>query len=74
VISQIGIAIFGVTAIYLSQHPSPRVQRYACILGLSGQVFWFYSSYTEELWGIFALSFFYTWAWFKGFRTYWLHR
>lgn len=69
---QIGIAIFGVAAIRLSQDHRHDVRRWACICGLLAQPFWFYTTWKAGQWGIFGLSFFYTWAWFKGLRTYWL--
>ena len=70
-LEQIGIAVFGVAAIRLSQDERERVRRWACICGLAAQPFWFYTTAVHGQWGIFGLSFFYTWAWFKGVRTYW---
>lgn len=70
-ISQIGIALFGVAAIAMSQDRRRAIQRWACIAGLIGQPFWFYATYVAEQWGIFALCFLYTWAWFRGVRTHW---
>ena len=70
-LEQIGIAIFGVAAIRLSQDERERVRRWACIAGLCAQPFWFYTTATNGQWGIFALCFCYTWAWCKGVRTYW---
>lgn len=70
---QIVIAFTGVTAIWLSQDKRDDFRKYACIFGLIGQPFWFYSAYTAEQWGIFVLCIFYTWAWFKGFRNNWVN-
>ena len=69
---QIAIALTGVTAIWLSQDKREEWRKYACLFGMVGQPFWFYSAYTAEQWGIFTLCFFYTWAWFKGIRNHWL--
>jgi hypothetical protein len=69
---QIAIALTGVVAIWLSQDKRNSFRKYACIFGLIGQPFWFYAAWTAEQWGIFILCFFYTWAWFKGFRVHWL--
>lgn len=69
--SQALLCIFGVTAIWLSQSPQPY-PRYACFAGLAAQPFWFYETYTAEQWGIFAISFLYTWSWLKGLRMHWL--
>lgn len=71
--SQIAIAIFGVTAVWLSQEKSPDRRKWACIFGLIGQPFWFYSSFTSGQWGIFALCFLYSWAWYRGYRQHWLN-
>lgn len=70
-IEQVGIALFGVAAIRLSQDARERVRRWACICGLCAQPFWFYATWRAEQWGIFALCFLYSWAWLKGVRTYW---
>jgi hypothetical protein len=71
-IEQIGIAVFGVAAIRLSQDARRSVQRWACVAGLCAQPFWFYATYSAQQWGIFGLCFFYTWAWARGIRTYWI--
>lgn len=69
---QIAIALTGVVAIWLSQDHRDNYRKWASIFGLIGQPFWFYSAYSAEQWGIFALCFFYTYAWFKGFKNNWL--
>lgn len=71
-IAQIFLALFGVTAIWLSQDNRPHIYRWASVLGLAGQPFWFYAAYTGEQWGIFVLSIFYTIAWAKGFYIFWI--
>lgn len=68
---QIGVALFGVTAVALSQM-GPKWHRYACIFGLLSQPFWFYATWTAGQWGIFALCFLYTFAWLNGFYRYWV--
>lgn len=71
-IEQIAIALFGVTAVLLSQTASPSTRRWACILGLCSQPFWFYATYKAAQWGIFGLSFIYTYAWAMGFYNNWI--
>ena len=71
---QVAIALTGVVAIWLSQDHREGLRKYACIFGLVGQPFWFYSAYSAEQWGIFVLCIFYTYAWFKGFRLHWINR
>ena len=73
-IDQIGIGITGILAVYFSQTSNKKLKRWACILGLIGQPFWFYATYTAEQWGIFALAFVYTAGWLIGVRTYWFKK
>ena len=69
---QLLIVILGVLAVWLSQDPRPSAKRYASIFGLSAQPLWCYASWTNEQWGIFAMSFLYLWAWGRGFYHNWL--
>lgn len=71
-IEQFFIAGTGVTAIFLTQAKSACARRYACLFGLAGQPFWFWSAWEAGQWGIFALCCFYTLAWAKGVRLHWL--
>lgn len=71
-LAQIGIAIFGVAAIWLSQARSISQRRYACLFGLAGQPFWFWSAWSAEQWGIFLLCILYTLSWARGFRNHWI--
>lgn len=73
-LEQIGIAVFGVAATRLSQDHRENVRRWACICGLCAQPFWFWTTYSNAQWGIFALCFVYSWAWLQGLRTYWIKR
>ena len=40
---QIAIVLTGTTAIWLSQDERAAWRKWACIIGLCGQPFWFYS-------------------------------
>ncbi len=71
-IAQIGIALTGVTAIFLTQSKSKQLQRFACLFGLAGQPFWIWAALDAEQWGILALTVLYTFAWAKGLWVYWL--
>lgn len=71
-LEQIGIALTGVIAIWLSQDSNPNRRKYACIFGMLGQPFWFYSAYIAEQWGIFILCFFYAFSWMKGVYNFWI--
>lgn len=69
---QIFIAITSIAAIYLSQQRDERLKSFACIFGLIGQPFWFYTTYTHEQWGIFAMCFVYTYCWLMGVWNNWI--
>lgn len=70
-IEQLGIAVFGVAAVFLSQDHRESWRRWACIMGLLGQPFWFYATWKADQWGILALCFIYALSWARGVRTYW---
>ena len=69
---QILIAITGVIAIWLTQQGNDNIKKYACLFGITGQPFWFYSAYTNEQWGIFILCIFYTYSWLLGINNHWI--
>lgn len=71
-IDQLGIALTGVTAIFLTQSKREWLRRYACLFGIAGQPFWFWSAITAKQWGITALCCLYTFAWAKGVWQHWL--
>lgn len=61
-ISQIGIAIFGVTAIVLVA----KKNKWGFVFGLLSQPFWFITSLTNKQWGIFFVSIIYSFSWIFG--------
>lgn len=73
-IEQAVIAVFGVLAIFLSQDKLESRRRWACVCGLLAQPAWFYTTWHAGQWGIFAMSFLYTYSWARGVRTYWIKR
>ena len=62
----------GVTAVFLSQDHRADWRKWACILGLLGQPFWFYATWKAGQYGIFALSFLYAYSWARGFYNNWI--
>ena len=70
-LSQIAIALTGVTAIWLTQQHREDWKRYAALFGIAGQPFWLYVTFTSEQWGMFALSCCYTYAWCVGIYNHW---
>lgn len=73
-IDQIVIAIFGVSAVWLSQDSRDKFRRFAPICGLISQPAWFFAAYTAHQWGILALTALYSAAWAKGFIHYWIRK
>ncbi|MBU7436495.1 hypothetical protein [Paraburkholderia fungorum] len=73
-IEQIAIGLCGVTAVFLSQDPRSSRRRWSPVFGLIAQPFWFYTTWKSHQWGIFALSFFYTFSWARGFIAHWVRR
>lgn len=69
---QIGIALTGVTAVFLSQDRRLSWRRWAGIIGCIGQPFWFYAAWKAEQWGIFGLCFLYTASWMRGVYNHWI--
>ena len=51
-IVQLAIAVLGPAAIWLSQSRSARFQRWACIVGLASQPFWFWAVMDSGQWGV----------------------
>lgn len=71
-LANVVIAFFGIPAIYLSQSLNFNTRRWASVLGLTAQPFWYAMAIHSEAWGVFIMSFFYTHAWWTGFVKYWL--
>ena len=71
-VDQIAIAVTGLTAVFLTQSENERFRRFACLFGVLGQPFWFYTSYASKQWGVFLMCFFYTWAWMMGVWLHWI--
>jgi hypothetical protein len=71
-IEQAFIAVTELIAIWLVQDKRDEFRKWACIFGLLGQPFWMYSSYQANQWGAFVLCFFFTAAWLKSVKQYWL--
>lgn len=55
------IAVFGLATVYMSLVSSSlRHKRLAPVVGLLGQPFWLYATYTGGQWGMFVLCIAYT--------------
>lgn len=61
-IAQIGVTVFGVTAIILVS----RNNRWGFVIGLISQPFWLLTSLLNKQWGVFILTLFYVFSWSYG--------
>jgi nicotinamide riboside transporter PnuC len=61
-IAQIGVTIFGVTAIILVA----KKNKWGFVFGLISQPFWFITSFINKQWGVFFVSIIYTCSWAYG--------
>jgi hypothetical protein len=68
---QIAIAIFGLTAIYFAMGDNPRLRKWAPIIGLAGQPFWFMATIPTQQWGMVALCCAYTAVYIRGIALQW---
>lgn len=71
-IAQLMILMTGIPAVVLAQTGSPKYAKWGPILGLIGQPFWLYSTWTAGQWGMFINAILYTMAWGYGFWRYWI--
>lgn len=65
---QIGIIFFSCTSVFLF---STR-KYFPCgfIVGLLGQPFWFYATFTNEQWGMFIVSIWFTCSHIRGIKNH----
>ena len=61
-VAQIGITIFGVSAIILVA----RKNKWGFVLGFLSCPFWFITAYVNKQWGVFFLDIVYTITWIYG--------
>lgn len=69
---QLGIALTGVVAIWLSQDKREEWRRYACLFGMAGQPFWFYATINAAQWGMVFVCCLYTYSWARGVWNNWI--
>lgn len=67
-ISQIGIFVFGTSAIFLVS----KKNKWGFILGMISQPFWYVTAYMNDQWGIFFMNIAYTISWGIGIYEWWI--
>jgi len=66
------IPITSLIAVGIAVHSErPENKRWSPVVGIIGQPFWIYASYTAQTWGIFFLSVVYMFVWASGIKKYW---
>lgn len=70
---QIGIAVISGASIWLLSLRGMH-RRWGFIVGIVGQPLWFYTTFKEAQWGMFALSVWFTYAHLQGIYNYWLRK
>ncbi len=71
-LDQIAIALLGAVAVWLSQSAHEPARRFACIAGLMGLPFLFYTAWHSQQWSALALALLYALAWVRGLWVHWL--
>jgi hypothetical protein len=69
IISQIIICVFAPIAIWLISRLE-EWKKWGFLIGFIIQPFWFYSFYVNKQWGMFFVTFFYTYSWLQGINNY----
>ena len=68
---QLGIAVFGLTALWLAMGNNPTGRRWAPVVGLAGQVFWAWFALKTNAWGLGVLVIAYTVVYLRGAWLQW---
>lgn len=69
--TQLFIALFGLTSIWLAMGRSARGRKWAPLIGLVGQPFWFAFALDTQAWGLLALVGAYTVVYLRGALVQW---
>ena len=72
IIAQVGIVLFGMSAVWLANDHRAHIRRFGCVCGLLAQPFWVVTSYQHQQWGILAASVVYGYGWARGFYHQWM--
>lgn len=70
--TQLLIALFGLSSIWLAMGNNPTGRRWAPIIGLAGQPFWFAFAIDAGAWGLLALVAAYSVVYLRGIYVQWL--
>lgn len=65
------IAVLTIPALFLVAQRNPNKQRWGFLIGLIGQPFWLWSTFSSDAYGMFVVSVFCTWSWLVGVWNFW---
>lgn len=68
---QFALALFGLTAMWLSMGRSERGRKWAPVIGLCGQPFWVLFAFQVEAWGLIPLATAYSLVYARGAWVQW---
>jgi hypothetical protein len=69
------LAVFTIAAMWVSQDRDTNRAKYACIIGMCSQPFWYYAVFSQGVadnLGVLAVTIFCTFSWFRGIVNNWL--
>lgn len=69
--NQLFLAGFGLVAIWLAMSQNSVARKWAPVVGLCGQPFWFYFALTADAWGLIVLVIAYTMVYARGAWVQW---
>lgn len=70
-LNQLGLAVFGLSAAWMSMGRSPRQRRWAPVVGLVGQPFWLAFAIHARAYGLLAVSIVFTLVYLRGVLVQW---
>lgn len=69
--TQLFIALFGLTSIWMALGNNPRLRKWSPIVGLCGQPAWLFFAWQSQAWGLGLLVVAYTLVYINGVRVQW---
>lgn len=70
---QIFLAVFGLAAMYFAMGDNPLLRKWAPVVGLAGQPFWFIATIPTKQWGMVLLCTAYSLIYIKGIWSHWVN-
>lgn len=70
--TQIALAVFGLTALWMAMSSNQTARRWAPAVGLAGQPFWVAFAVQSSAWGLLVLSLAYAAVYARGAHTQWV--